>query len=94
IGAAEAVDRLFGLLDDLGFAPEYRTAEGREQIGLRHCPFLEIAENDTGIVCPAHLGVMQGALAAWGSPVSVSSLDAFVQPDLCVAHLTPRADAR
>ncbi|MGF2945030.1 helix-turn-helix transcriptional regulator, partial [Mycobacterium sp. Lab-001] len=31
IGAAEAVDRLFGLLDDLGFAPEYRTAEGREQ---------------------------------------------------------------
>lgn len=94
IGAAEAVDRLVGLLDDLGFAPEYRTAGGREQIGLRHCPFLEIAENGTGTVCPAHLGVMQGALSAWGAPVSVSRLDAFVEPDLCVAHLEPRADAR
>ncbi|TVS89632.1 helix-turn-helix transcriptional regulator [Mycobacterium helveticum] len=94
IGAAAAVDRLVGLLDDLGFAPERRTAAGREQIGLRHCPFLEIAENGTGVVCPAHLGVMQGALAAWGAPVSVRRLDAFVQPDLCVAHLAPRAGAR
>ncbi len=94
LGAEEAVDRLVALLDDLGFAPERRTVDDREQIGLRHCPFLEIAENGTGIVCPAHLGVMQGVLAAWRAPVSVVSLDAFVQPDLCVAHLTPRADPR
>ena len=32
---------------------------------------------------------MQGALETWAAPVSVDRLDAFVEPDLCLAHVTP-----
>ena len=86
-GAEEAVDRLVEMLDDLGFAPERRATNGEHQIGLRHCPFLELAETRTAVVCPIHLGLMQGAMETWGAPVTVDRLEAFVEPDLCVAHL-------
>jgi predicted ArsR family transcriptional regulator len=86
--AEEAVDRLIGMLDDLGFVPERRTAKGKQQVGLRHCPFLELAETRGSVVCPIHLGLMQGALETWAAPVSVDRLDAFVEPDLCLAHIT------
>ncbi|HUH69707.1 MAG TPA: helix-turn-helix domain-containing protein [Mycobacterium sp.] len=89
-----AIDHLVGVLDELGFAPERRVANGEQQIGLRHCPFLELAENRTSVVCPVHLGLMQGALEAWEAPVSVDRLDAFVEPDLCLAHLTLQAAAK
>jgi predicted ArsR family transcriptional regulator len=85
--ADEAIDHLIDVLDDLGFAPERRATNGEQQVGLRHCPFLELAENRTSVVCPVHLGVMQGALESWGAPVAVKRLDAFVEPDLCLAHL-------
>ena len=88
IGAEESIDRLVEVLDELGFAPERRAANGEQQIGLRHCPFLELAENRTGVVCPIHLGLMQGAMETWAAPVSVDRLEAFVEPDLCMAHLT------
>lgn len=89
--AEEAIDHLVNMLDELGFAPERRTADGEQQVGLRHCPFLELAENRTAVVCPVHLGLMQGAMDAWGAPVSVDRLEAFVEPDLCVAHLASRS---
>ncbi len=82
-----AIRQLVDVLDQLGFAPEHRRADGEQQVGLRHCPFLELAESRTSVVCPVHLGLMQGALESWGSPVGVERLDAFVEPDLCVAHL-------
>lgn len=90
-GAEESIDHLEGLLDELGFAPERREMEGQQQIGLRHCPFLEVAEARTSVVCPVHLGLMQGALENWGAPVAVDRLDAFVEPDLCLAHLVEGA---
>ncbi|WP_036467307.1 helix-turn-helix transcriptional regulator [Mycobacterium genavense] len=83
----EAIGHLIDVLDRLGFAPERRVADGEHQVGLRHCPFLEVAENRTAVVCPVHLGIMQGALETSGAPVAVERLDAFVEPDLCVAHL-------
>lgn len=60
-----------------------------QEVGLRHCPFLELAETQAGVVCPVHLGIMRGALQTWGAPVTVDRLDAFVEPDLCLAHFTP-----
>ena len=78
------------VLEDLGFAPERRTADGEQQVGLRHCPFLELAENRTNVVCPVHLGLMRGALETWKAPVTVDRLEAFVEPDLCIAHLKSR----
>jgi len=85
----ESTDQLVDMLDELGFEPEQLgpDAAGREQLGLRHCPFLELAEASTEVVCPIHLGLMQGALEAWDAPVAVDRLDSFAQPDLCVAHL-------
>jgi predicted ArsR family transcriptional regulator len=85
VGKEESIELLVDLLDDLGFAPERR---GEKQVGLRHCPFLELAETRKAVICPIHLGLMQGALETWQAPVTVDSLDAFVEPDLCLAHLS------
>lgn len=94
IGMEESIDHLVGLLDELGFAPERRESGGEKQIGLRHCPFLELAETRSSVVCPIHLGLMQGALETWHAPVAVDQLDAFVEPDLCLAHLTLEGASR
>lgn len=92
--AKDSIDHLVGVLDEFGFAPERRTSGGDQQIGLRHCPFLELAETQSKIVCPIHLGLMQGVLDTEAVPVAIDRLEAFVQPDLCLAHLTPQGDSR
>ncbi len=94
VDAEESVDRLIDMLDELGFAPERRGANGDQQVGLRHCPFLELAENRTTVVCPIHLGLMQGAMETWGAPVTVDRLEAFAEPDLCVAYLSAKGAAK
>lgn len=88
-GPEEAIQQLVALLDDLGFAPQRQEAGQRVQVGLRHCPFLELAETRAQVVCPVHLGLMQGAMDAWGASLTVDRLEAFVEPDLCLAHLAP-----
>ena len=85
-GVDSDVAALVAVLDDLGFAPEPRA--GGRQIGLRSCPFLDVARARPDVVCPLHLGLMQGALAASDAAVTVDRLEAFVEPDLCLAHLT------
>ncbi|UGT89593.1 helix-turn-helix domain-containing protein [Mycobacterium ostraviense] len=92
--AEKSIDHLVGMLDELGFAPERRVSDGQQQLGLRHCPFLELAERRSGVVCPIHLGLMQGALESWAAPVGVERLDAFAEPDLCLAHLSLKGAAR
>lgn len=90
--AEDATARLTALLDDLGFAPAPEGGDGArppEQIRLRHCPFLELAEEYGQLVCPLHLGLMQGALAELGAPVAATRLEPFVEPDSCLAHLAP-----
>jgi predicted ArsR family transcriptional regulator len=87
-GVDESIDHLVGMLDELGFAPERRESDGKQQVGLRHCPFLELAETRSSVVCPIHLGLMQGVLETGAAPVTVERLDPFVEPDLCLAHLT------
>jgi predicted ArsR family transcriptional regulator len=88
MAAKRSIDHLIGVLDEFGFEPEHRKSGGEQQIGLRHCPFLELAETRTDVVCPIHLGLMQGVLESSAAPVAVDRLDAFVEPDLCLAHLT------
>jgi predicted ArsR family transcriptional regulator len=83
--AEESIEHLVGLLDELGFAPERRNDE---QLGLRHCPFLELAESQKEIVCPIHLGMMQGVLENWAAPVTIDRLDPFVEPDLCLVDIS------
>lgn len=89
---AQALRHLTGVLDDLGFAPEPPADDGGgdARIGLRHCPFLEQAKAHPQVVCRVHLGLMQGVVASTGAPVTVDRLDAFVEPDRCLAQLGGR----
>ena len=84
----ESVTRLLRILDDIGFAPEPAAEEPR-QIRIPHCPFREVAEGHREVVCAIHLGLMRGALAEMGAPVTADRLVPFVEPSLCVAHLAP-----
>lgn len=90
----QAVDRLTGLLDQLGFAPENASAaKNSDEIRLRNCPFLELVGTRRDVICPIHLGIMKGALEAWNAPVTVDALTPFAEPDVCVAHLVSTASA-
>lgn len=57
------------------------------RIRLRHCPFLELAEERGELVCSLHLGLMQGALAELGAPLTATGLEPFATADSCLAHL-------
>jgi len=89
----QALAALVELLDDVGFAPESGPAARRREIGLRHCPFIDLVDSRE-VVCAIHLGVMRGAMDAIDSPVTVTRLQPFVQPDRCLAHLGVRHSAR
>ena len=54
---------------------------------MRRCPFHELAEAQPQIICAAHRGLIDGALAELGCGLAVERLDVFVEPGLCVAHL-------
>ncbi|MBC2868356.1 helix-turn-helix transcriptional regulator [Streptomyces mexicanus] len=93
--AGESAARLVALLGDLGFdpAPEAPGGSGPpRRIRLRHCPFLELAEEHGDLVCSVHLGLMRGALAALDAPLTATGLEPFARPDSCLAHLAPVAD--
>jgi len=81
---AEPDGDIAGLLDRQGF--EARLCDDR--IEMRRCPFFALAAESPNVVCPLHRGVIDGALAASGSRRSVTRLDAFVEPSLCVARLS------
>jgi predicted ArsR family transcriptional regulator len=85
------VGHLVGILDDFGFAPEERLDDGQRSIGLRQCPFLDLVDTNARVICPVHLGLMQGVLGSLGAAVTVERLDPFVEPDLCLARLGPAA---
>jgi predicted ArsR family transcriptional regulator len=87
-GAAEAAQRLTAMMADLGFAPE-PDGDPAERIRLRHCPFLELAEENSSTLCPLHLGLMQGALTEIRAPIEATSLEPFAEPDACIVHLSP-----
>jgi predicted ArsR family transcriptional regulator len=90
---AQAVGQLVDIMAELGFAPN-ATAEDagrRYRLGLRHCPFREVAEQHPEVICTLHLGMIRGALARMRAPLTAASLEPFAEPGLCVAHL--KADA-
>lgn len=82
-----ALTRLTAVLGELGFKPQPIDGRRAKQVRLRHCPFLDIIGENADVICGLHLGLMQGALAAMGAPVTVDRLERFVEPDLCVGHL-------
>lgn len=89
LSVAEAIAKLASVLDELSFAPE-AIANDDEQFRLnwRQCPFREVARHHRDVICALHLGLMRGALSRMRAPVTADQLDPFVEPGLCVAHLT------
>lgn len=83
----EAVEKLVGLLAELGFQPQIDDSGRGRRILMRPCPFLELARAHQNVVCAIHLSLMRGALAGLGARRQVTRLEPFVEPDLCVAHL-------
>ena len=79
VDADAATAELLRVLDDIGFAPEAASNGRQRRVLLHHCPFRETAEEHRQVVCPIHLGLMQGLLTEIGSPI---------EPGLCVGHLT------
>jgi predicted ArsR family transcriptional regulator len=57
------------------------------RIRVRNCPFGTVAERHADVVCPLHLGLIQGALTEMGVPLAADRLDPLVEPHLCLAYL-------
>lgn len=96
IDATEAVGRLNRVLDSIGFQPESGPGKTKKdtEVRLHHCPFREVAQRHTDVVCMIHLGLMQGALGALHAPVEATTLEPFVRPNLCLAHLRTTTASR
>lgn len=88
VDAADGIRRLSAVLADAGFAPGPVSDPAAPVIPLRHCPFREIALQHGDVVCALHLGLMQGILNEVRAPVTADRLEPFVEPSLCLAHLT------
>ncbi len=91
IDADTALDRLADLLADIGFVSRTEPTSEGTLIRLLHCPFREVAEEHREIICPLHLGLIQGALAEMDAPLGADRLEPFVEPNLCLAHISPEA---
>ncbi len=89
VSEEEAIAAVVRMLGDSGFAPEL-SADGTS-LNLHRCPFRELAVSHPDVVCGAHLGIIQGALAELGDMVGATRLLPFVTPGLCVATLTRSA---
>lgn len=84
----EATQRLSSMMTELGFAPE-PDGDAAERMRLRHCPFLELAEEYSSTLCLLHLGLMRGALNEIRAPIAATQLEPFAEPDACIAHFSP-----
>jgi predicted ArsR family transcriptional regulator len=83
----DAVERLVGLLAEIGFQPHIEESGRGRRILMRPCPFLELARAHQDVICPIHLGLIRGALAELGARTRATKLEPFVRSDLCVARL-------
>jgi len=51
--------------------------------------FRAAARTNPEVVCSVHLGLLRGTLSRLGAPPTAAGLVPFVQPELCLAQLTP-----
>jgi predicted ArsR family transcriptional regulator len=95
---AQARKRVVALFAELGFDPQ---TDGRATtVRLRRCPLLDAARANPEVVCPVHLGITRGALAALGGDPDAVGLAAFAEPGACLLTLglssqtTPKSTPR
>lgn len=88
--AEDARDAVVDLVDGLGFEPR-RTPGEPETVRLTRCPLLQAAHRNTEVVCSVHLGVVRGALQAFGADPVGSGLVPFAEPGACLLTVPPVA---
>lgn len=86
--------RIVDLLEAWGYRPSVKTEDdGRTAtVVLSQCPFLQLAQAHTEVVCAAHLGLLRGALEVLGEPDTDVRLEPFAERGVCRAALTTRAE--
>ena len=60
-----------------------------DDVVLRACPFTELARSHGAVICSAHRGIVEGALAELDAPLQLESFDPFSGPGLCRLRLGP-----
>lgn len=78
---AEAREEVVGILADLGFDP--RADEPVTNVALTRCPLLEVARENTGVVCGVHRGLVRGALDQMGHGDQQVELFPFAEAGAC-----------
>lgn len=84
------IGRLIDVLRDWGYTPFLSTTDaGRTaQLELAHCPFIGLAKSNPAVVCGIHRGLIAGTLEQFGEDDAEVSLEPFVGPEHCLAHVT------
>jgi predicted ArsR family transcriptional regulator len=82
---AQARRNVVALLGDLGFAPDADARGGT--VRLLRCPLLDAARAHPDVVCPVHLGIVRGVLAALGGDPQRATLLPFSEPGACRLEL-------
>nr|WP_221935685.1 helix-turn-helix domain-containing protein [Janibacter cremeus] len=91
---SSTVGRLVDTLRVWGYTPSVRTEDsGRTaRIDLVDCPFIQLARAHPEVACGIHRGLIRGTLDVLGERDAEVSLEPFVGPTHCLAHVTTRAD--
>lgn len=86
------VGRLIDVLREWGYTPHLSTTDaGRTvELELAQCPFLDLARSHPAVVCGIHRGLIAGTLERLGEHDAEVSLEPFVGPQHCLAHVTTR----
>lgn len=90
------IARMIDVLQRWGYTPELSTSDnGRAvSVNLVRCPFLDLAREHPAVVCGIHRGLIAGAMESLGENDTEVSLEPFVEPDLCRAHIRTRTPFR
>ncbi|WP_377640811.1 helix-turn-helix transcriptional regulator [Oryzobacter terrae] len=82
--------RVVDVLRTWGYSPEVATSDGGRtaDITLSGCPFLDLARDNEAVVCGIHRGLIAGSLERLGEAGAHVSLEPFVGPTTCRAHVT------
>ena len=85
--AATARGEVVNLLDELGFGAECDPSN--TVVLLTRCPLLAAAHQYPEVVCGVHLGLVRGALTAYGAEAQDTDLVPFAEPGACVLRMGP-----
>ena len=77
------------VFDAMGFEPE--ADDEAVEVRLTRCPLLETAYRHPDVVCNVHLGIVRGAMGAYGDEGNASELRPFAESGACQLRLLPHS---